>query len=448
MYVPTTKEEQKEMLAKVGESSLEALFASIPAALRRELPLGIPRALTELELTEHATLLAGRNRSAQDAVCFLGGGAYDHFIPAVVDSIAGRCEYYTSYTPYQAEVSQGNLQTAFEFQTLICELTGMDVANASLYEAATAVSEAVHLAITATRRSARVLVCESVHPEYRRTLSTYLANFPVQVQTVTCPGGLTDLESLGAVLDSDVACVVVQSPNVFGVVEPVARIANLATSAGAMSVQVFDPISLGLLKRPGDLGVDIAVGEGQSLGNALAYGGPYLGLFACRSQHMRQLPGRIVGETVDRDGNRCFVLTLQTREQHIRREKATSNICTNQGLLALRAAVYLSLAGPHGLKEVAELCWHKAHYAARQLASLAGIRLRFAASFFKEFVLELPDPAESFIESMLERGFHAGVPLGRWYPELDHCLLVAVTEQRTKAQIDAYVSAWRELLGR
>lgn len=435
------------MLAKIGLPSLESLFASIPSELRLARPLDIPKALSELELTDHAAELASKNRTAEDAVCFLGGGAYDHFIPAVVDAIAGRSEYYTSYTPYQAEVSQGNLQTAFEFQTLICELTGLDVANASLYEVASGVSEAVHFACAATRRTSRVLVCDSVHPEYRKTLRTYLTNLPTNIESVPCPNGRTDLTALKSAIDSEVACVVVQSPNFFGLIEPVAKIAAMAKVCGAMSVQVFDPISLGLLKRPGDLGVDVAVGEGQCLGNPLAYGGPYLGLFACRSENMRQIPGRIVGETVDREGNRCFVLTLQTREQHIRREKATSNICSNQGLLALRAAVYLSLTGPRGFAEVAELCWHKAHYAAGELARIPGVRLRFAGPFFKEFVLELPGPAEGYISPLLDRGFHAGVPLGGWYPDLGNCLLIAVTEKRTKAQIDAFVRAWSELLG-
>jgi glycine dehydrogenase subunit 1 len=442
LYIPATEDEQKRMLERIGLKRIEDLFDSIPPELRLQRPLDLPPALTEMELTAHMSELSRRNLSAEDAPCFLGGGAYDHFIPAVVDAIASRSEYYTSYTPYQPEVSQGTLQTSFEFQTMICELTGLDAANASLYEGATAVVEAVHLALGAVGREGRVLVSETVHPEYRETLATYLANLPTRIETIPAPGGETDLDALARALGPDVAAVVLQSPNFFGIVESVAKAVEIAHEAGAMLIQSFDPISLGILKRPGDMGVDVAVGEGQSLGNPLSYGGPYLGLFACRRDQIRRMPGRIVGETVDRKGNRCFVLTLQTREQHIRREKATSNICTNQGLLALRSAVYLALMGPEGLKEVAELCWHKAHYAARELARLPGFRLRFDGVFFKEFVLETPGPAERYAEALVERGWHAGVPLGGWYKGMENCLLVAVTEKRTKAEIDGLAAAF------
>lgn len=444
MYIPTTEDEQKRMLERIGLERIEDLFDSIPPELRLGRPLDLPPALSEMELTAHMTELSKRNLSAEDAVCFLGGGAYDHFIPAAVDAIAARSEYYTAYTPYQPEVSQGTLQTSFEFQTMICELTGLDAANASLYEGATAVVEAVHLAVGAVGREGRVLVSESVHPEHRRTLATYLANLPTRIESIPAPGGETDLAALAQALGPDAAAVVVQSPNFFGIVEPVAKAAELAHAAGALMIHSFDPISLGILKRPGEMGVDVAVGEGQSLGNPLSYGGPYLGLFACRREQMRRMPGRIVGETVDRKGNRCFVLTLQTREQHIRRDKATSNICTNQGLLALRSAVYLSLMGPQGMKEVAELCWHKAHYAASELAKLPGFRLRFGGVFFKEFVLETPGPAEKYADALVERGYHAGVPLGAWYEGMENCLLVAVTEKRTKDQIDGLAAALRD----
>lgn len=444
MYIPTTEDEQKRMLERIGLERIEDLFDSIPPELRLGRPLDLPPALSEMELTAHMTELSKRNLSAEDAVCFLGGGAYDHFIPAAVDAIAARSEYYTAYTPYQPEVSQGTLQTSFEFQTMICELTGLDAANASLYEGATAVVEAVHLAVGAVGREGRVLVSESVHPEHRRTLATYLANLPTRIESIPAPGGETDLAALAQALGPDAAAVVVQSPNFFGIVEPVAKAAELAHAAGALMIHSFDPISLGILKRPGEMGVDVAVGEGQSLGNPLSYGGPYLGLFACRREQMRRMPGRIVGETVDRKGNRCFVLTLQTREQHIRRDKATSNICTNQGLLALRSAVYLSLMGPQGMKEVAELCWHKAHYAASELAKLPGFRLRFGGVFFKEFVLETPGPAEKYADALVERGYHAGVPLGAWYEGMENCLLIAVTEKRTKDQIDGLAAALRD----
>ena len=446
LYIPATEAERNEMLARIGIQSIDELFESIPAEYRLESLLDLPRGLSEYELTHHLTGLSKKNQSAGDAVCFLGGGCYDHFVPAVVDVISSRPEYYTAYTPYQPEVSQGTLQTAFEFQTMICELTGLDVSNASLYEGATAAVEGINLAIGATGRTKKVIVSEAVHPEYRQTIATYFANLPTEVVTIPAPNGRTDLAALEALLDEETAGILIQSPNFFGIIEPVDEIATLAKEKGALTIQGFDPLSLGLLKRPGHLGVDVAIAEGQGLGTPMSFGGPFLGLFACRLDQVRRVPGRIVGETVDRRGNRCFVLTLQTREQHIRREKATSNICTNQGLLALRSAVYLALMGPQGMKELSELCWHKAHYAASQLAQLPGVKLRYDAPFFKEFVIELPSSADEYVQPMLDRGFHAGVPLGQWYPGSERSLLVAVTEKRTKAEIDALVAAWREVL--
>lgn len=446
MYIPVTEEERRQMLARIGASSIDELFQAIPPELRRSEPMDLPPALCELELTQHLSELADRNVSTDEAVSFLGGGCYDHFIPAVVDSIAARSEYYTSYTPYQAEVSQGTLQTAFEFQTLINNLTGLDVSNASLYEAATSLVEAYHLAAAATGREGRVVVSETVHPEYRQTLATYLANLPIEIVTLRAPNGVTDMDAVERELNEQTSALMIQSPNFFGVVEPVAEMVERARQVGALTVQSFDPALAGLMPRPGDLGVDIAIAEGQGLGSPMAFGGPFLGLFACRSEQMRRMPGRIVGETTDRHGNRCFVLTLQTREQHIRREKATSNICSNQALLALRATVYLSLMGPHGMRELAELCWHKAHHAAQLLGELPGVAVRFPGTFVKEFVLELPGDAEQFVAPMLERGFHAGVPLGKWYPDLRNCLLVAVTEKRTRSEIERYVEAWRAVL--
>jgi glycine dehydrogenase subunit 1 len=445
-YVLNTPDDRRAMLDVVGAKSVDDLFL-VPPELRLGRSLDIPPALSELELTQHLQALAGRNQSAADAVCFLGGGAYDHFTPAVVDAVAGRSEFYTAYTPYQAEASQGSLQVFFEYQTLVAELTGLDVANASLYDGGSAVAEAVLMArhIAAGRRN-RVLVAESVHPEARQILATYLANLNVELVTLPTPNGFLDPDDLKRAVTDATICAVVQHPNFFGGLEEVEAIGAACRAKGALFVTSFDPISLGLLKRPAEYGADIAVAEGQGLGVPLCYGGPYLGLLACRQEHVRQMPGRLVGQTVDRNGKRCFVLTLQTREQHIRREKATSNICTNQGLLATRAAVFLTALGPQGLRETAELCLRKAHYAASQLTKLPGVKLRFDRPFFKEFTLALPANVPDVLVGLREAGFLAGLPLGRWYAALADCVGVAVTEKRTKADIDGLATALRRLL--
>lgn len=412
----------------------------VPAELRLKRPLEIPPALSEMELASHLSQLAARNASPSQKVCFLGGGSYDHFIPAIVDYVAARGEFYTSYTPYQAEASQGNLQAFFEYQTLITQLTGMDVSNASLYDGGSAAAEAVLMALSATRRQGRVVTAASVHPEYRQILETYLKNLDVQLVTVGTPGGNLTLEELSAAVDDKTACVFVQHPNFFGCLEHVDGIAKIAHDAGALFITAVDPISLGLLKRPGDYGADIVIAEGQSLGTPMQYGGPYLGIMACREEFVRRMPGRITGQTVDRQGRRCWVLTLQTREQHIRREKATSNICTNQGLFALRATVYLAAMGPHGMREVAELCLQKSRYAAGRLSGGKRVVPAFDRPTFKEFVLRDRDgKVEQLLASAAQAGVFAGVPLGRWYPELSDCFLVTVTEKRTKEEIDRLV---------
>jgi glycine dehydrogenase subunit 1 len=434
------------MLKGIGVGSVDDLFAGGTPALRLKRPLDVPPALSEIELTRHVGRLAARNRSAADAVCFLGGGSYDHFIPAVVDAVSGRSEFYTAYTPYQAEASQGSLQAFFEFQTLVCQLTGLGVANASLYEGGSAVAEAVLMAMTATGRLGKVVVAEGVHPEYRATLVTYLHNLEPRIDTLPAPHGFLDPDDLAKAVDDTTACVVVQHPNFFGCLEEVEALAAAAHRRGALFVVSFDPISLGLLKRPGQYGADIAVAEGQCLGNPMAYGGPYLGLLACREEFVRKMPGRLVGQTVDRHGKRCWVLTLQTREQHIRREKATSNICTNQGLFALRAAVYLAALGPRGLRETAELCTRKAHYAAEALERVAGLRARFGRPFFKEFTVRSPEPVPGLLARLLEEGYHAGLHSGRWYAALDDCFTVAVTEKRTRAEIDGLAAAFAAAL--
>jgi glycine dehydrogenase subunit 1 len=424
-------------LEAIGVASIDELFAMVPEDLRLRRELDLPSAMGELELTGHLESLAAKNTSASQAVCFLGGGSYDHFIPALVDVVASRGEFYTAYTPYQAEASQGTLQAMFEYQTLITQLTGMDVSNASLYDGGSSAAEAVLMAMDATKRWGRVVTAASVHPEYRQVLSTYLANIQTELITVGTPDGTVRPEQLAAAVNQETACVLVQHPNFFGCLEEVEALAEIAHAAGALLIVSVDPISLGLLRRPGDYGADIVVAEGQSLGTPLSYGGPYLGIMACREKFVRRMPGRLVGQTVDRRGKRCWVLTLQTREQHIRREKATSNICTNQGLLALRATVYLATMGPTGLRSVAELCLQKAHYALESLTRGGSLRPAFAAPFFKEFVVRAADGrVDPRLESALHEGLLAGVPLGRWYPELADCFLVAITEKRSKAQID------------
>ncbi len=439
-YLLNTPADQQAMLEAIGAASLEELFEMVPAPLRLNRPLDLPPAMCELDLTRHMAKLADRNDSAADKVCFLGGGSYDHFIPAVVDYVAGRGEFYTSYTPYQAEASQGNLQAFFEYQTLITQLTAMDVSNASLYDGGSAATEAVLMAISATRRHGRVVTAGSVHPEYRQILETYLRNLDVELVTVSAPAGVVDADELASALDDQTACVLIQHPNFFGCLEDVERLAQAAHAAGGLFIVSVDPISLGLLKRPGEYGADVVVAEGQSLGSPMSFGGPYLGIMACREAFVRRMPGRITGQTVDRRGKRCWALTLQTREQHIRREKATSNICTNQGLFALRATVYLAQMGPAGLREVAELCLRKSRYAASRLTQCERFSLAFDAPTFKEFVVrDHAGQVERLLADAAEAGYFAGVPLGRWYPELDDCFLVTVTEKRTKEEIDGLV---------
>jgi glycine dehydrogenase subunit 1 len=445
-YILNTPEDISAMLARIGVNTVGDLFANIPPELRLNRPLNIPPALTEIELTEHMAALAARNVPAGGAVCFLGGGAYDHFIPTVVDIIASRSENYTAYTPYQAEASQGTLQAIYEYQSLMCELTGMDVANASLYEGGSAVAEAVLMAMGSTGRTGEVLVAESVHPEYRQVLETYMTNLSGSVRTLPTPDGFLNPDDVAKAVNDQTIAVIAQSPNFFGHLEEMAEIGAAAKKVGAIFIDVFDPVSLGIMAKPGDYGADIAVAEGQGLGIPFGFGGPYLGILTCKTEYLRKIPGRLVGETTDRHGKRSFVLTLQTREQHIRREKATSNICTNQGLFALRAAVHLTALGPQGLKETAELCLQKAHYAADQLAKVPGVNPKFNRPFFKEFTLGLPGDVPALLKALRGKGYHAGLPTGRWYPGLKDGLIVAVTEKRTRAEIDGLASAMRDCM--
>lgn len=445
-YIANTPDDVRVMLGALGLDSLDQLFDMIPPEYRLRRPLAIPRSLGELELTAHVGALIGRNVGADLRPCFLGAGSYDHFIPAVVDNLAARGEYYTAYTPYQPEASQGTLQATFEYQTLVAQLTGMDVANASLYDGGSAVAEAMLMALTVTRRLGRVVVAGTVHPEYRQILATFLANLEPELVTVPALRGRVDAKALAGAVTEETAAVIVQYPNIFGQLEEVEALVDAAHRAGALAIVSVDPISLGLLRRPDSYGADIVVAEGQGLGNPMSFGGPNLGILACREDFVRKVPGRIVGQTTDRNGKRCWVLTLQTREQHIRREKATSNICTNQGLLALRASIYLAVVGPNGLRQAAELSTRKAHYAAERLAQVPGLSLAFDGPFFKEFVIRSESDPARVLAEVGRLGFHGGIALGRWYPELADGVLVAVTEKRTRAEIDGLARAYARAL--
>jgi len=442
-YLFHTEQDRREMLAAIGADSItQILDAQVPSSVQLGRPLQLPAAADEMMLERELRRLAARNASVASHVCFMGCGAYDHFIPAVVDEIASRGEYYTSYTPYQAEVSQGNLQVMFEYETLVTQLTGLDVSNASLYDGGSAATEAVLMALAMVRQRTKVLTSGAVHPEYRKILEAYLRNIDAELVVVPADADGTSASLIDA-LDEQTACVLIQHPNFYGRLEDVAKIADAAHGVGALVIESFDPISLGLLRRPGDLGVDIAIAEGQCLGNPLAFGGPYLGIMACRSDLVRRLPGRIAGQTTDRRGKRCWVLTLQTREQHIRREKATSNICSNQTLLALRATVYLSLLGPQGLRETAEHCVAKTQFARQRIAASDRFELVHEGPVFKEFVVrDLAQDVPGLMRQSREQGFLAGVPLEPLDRSLSDCFAVAVTEKRT----DQEICQWVEVL--
>jgi len=436
-YIANTSEQQEEMLRQIGRS-MEDLFSDIPPD-QRSSGLNIPPGRTEQEVRDRLTRLAARNNS--DLVSFLGGGFYDHFIPAAVPAIVSRSEFYTAYTPYQPEISQGVLQAIYEYQSAICRLTGMEVANASLYDGGTALYEAIMMALRITGRS-RVVVDDTVSPIYRTMIRTYTSNLGIELEETPSCDGLPDREKLRERINDRTAAVAVQNPNFFGCLDEFSDLADLAHRHGTMLIVSCYPISLGLAKTPGAMGADIVVGEGQSLGIPLCFGGPYLGFMATRQQYVRKMPGRIVGRTVDGQGRQGFVLTLQAREQHIRREKATSNICTNEGLCALTALVYLSLLGKQGLVELAKTCAEKASYAGGRLLEIPGVRMRFPQRyFFNEFVLELPVAADRVIRRLLEKAFAAGFPLVRYYPGMEKSLLVAVTEKRTKEEIDLFAHA-------
>jgi len=443
-YIPHTDAQKAAMLRALGFSSIEALFREqVPAELLLDRPLDLPPGMSEIELRRHFQDLAARSEPAESAACFLGAGIYDHYVPSVVPTIILRGEFHTAYTPYQPEMSQGTLQSIFEFQTMIAALTGMDVANASMYDGATAFAEAVILAAGATNRDEALLV--GVHPHWAAVTRTYVEGLGIRVVEAPSPVGTADFAALADLLGAETAVVAVQQPNFLGGVEDLARLAEAAHGAGALLVVGANPIALGVLETPGALGADVVVGEAQPLGLGMNFGGPLCGFFAARTRFLRQMPGRLVSRTQDREGRAGYVLTLQTREQHIRRARATSNICTNQGLMMLAATVYLSLLGRQGLREVAEQCLAKAHYAAERLTAVPGYRLRFPGPFFHEFVLQCPGNAREIARALGRQGIVAGYPLGEVRPDLADCLLVAVTEKRTRAEIDGYARALADL---
>ncbi len=441
-FISNTDEQRREMLAEIG-LTMEGLFGDIPPELMCE-SFNLRAGLTEQQVRNELADLAAKNHI--DLTLFLGGGFYDHFIPAAVYSIVSRSEFYTAYTPYQPELSQGTLQAVYEYQSAICRLTGMEVANASLYDGGTAIYEAMMTALRITRRN-KIVIDDSVNPIYRVMIKSYTQNLSIDLEQTHCTNGLVDRKRILEKLDDQTAAVIVQNPNFFGCIDDFTDLAEAAHKKGALLIVSCYPISLGILKAPGAMGADIVTGEGQSLGMPMSFGGPYLGFMATRMKCVRKMPGRIVGQTTDRKGRRSFVMTLQAREQHIRREKATSNICSNEALCALTALVYLSLLGKEGLRETAQLCADKASYAYQRLTAIPGVRPHFRAKwFFNEFVLDLPCEAADVIAKLIEKGFAAGFPLSRYYEQMENSILVCVTEKRTKQQIGMFAEALESVL--
>ncbi|HEY82895.1 MAG TPA: aminomethyl-transferring glycine dehydrogenase subunit GcvPA [Dehalococcoidia bacterium] len=430
-YLPNTDADRSAMLREIGANSADELFYDVPAQFRN-VQFKLPPPLSELELKRELEELAKRNASLDDYVCFLGAGYYRHFIPSVVAHLTSRSEFYTAYTPYQAEASQGTLQATYEYQSLVCQLTGMEVSNAGMYDGSTAAAEAALMAHRITGRD-RVAVLATVNPRYQAVIATYVRDQDISLEKME-----PNLDSL----PSDCACLVVQQPNFFGYFEDLRAHARKAHDSGALLIVIVDPISLGMFKPPGDYGADIVVAEGQALGSPLSFGGPGLGIFTCRREYLRQMPGRIVGRTVDRNGRPGYVLTLATREQHIRRERATSNITTNEALVALAATVYLAAMGKKGLRQVAELCYHKAHYAARAISELKGYRLVFPQPFFKEFVVRCPVAPQQINQALFEEKIIGGLDISHL---VDNGMLFCVTEVNTKGEIDRLVKFLGEL---
>ncbi|MCD7033179.1 aminomethyl-transferring glycine dehydrogenase subunit GcvPA [Metabacillus sp. GX 13764] len=436
-YLPMTEQDQKEMLAAIGAESVEELFSDIPENVRFKGEYNIKKAKSETELTRELTKLAGTNKDTKQYASFLGAGVYDHYAPVIVDHVISRSEFYTAYTPYQPEISQGELQAIFEYQTMICELTGMDVANSSMYDGGTALAEAAMLATGHTKKK-KILVSQGVHPESRDVIKTYAKGQYIEVVEIPLANGLTDLEELQAQMSEDVAAVLVQYPNFLGQIEPLNKIEPIAHSGSGMMVVSSNPLALGVLAPPGKFGADIVTGDAQPFGIPQAFGGPHCGYFAVTSKLMRKVPGRLVGQTKDEDGKRGFVLTLQAREQHIRREKATSNICSNQALNALAASVAMTALGKKGVIEMASQNIQKANYAKRRFQE-AGAEIAFEGPIFNEFVIKLQGSVKEANARLIEKGIIGGYDLGLSYPELKDHMLVAVTELRTKEEIDTFV---------
>jgi len=442
-YLRRDAVEARKMLEVIGVESPDELLSVFPREFVLQEPLRLPKGVSEDELGREFRAMAGSNWDMDEYTCFCGAGAYDHYVPSVVRNIVSRTEFSTCYTPYQPEVSQGTLQAIFEYQSLVCSLTGMEAANASMYDGASASAEAALMARAITGRR-RVLVLGTVHPWYRRVIRTYCGGEERGVEVIGASAGVVDPDSIQEALGEEAACVIVQQPNFLGFAEAVSEISRLAHARGSLLVSIVDPVSLAIMKPPGEYDCDIAVGEGQVLGSPAGFGGPLLGIFATRKKYVRLMPGRLVGMTVDGRGRRGYVLTLQTREQHIRREKATSNICTNQGLVALASCVYLTLRGERGLRDVATRCYQASHEAARRISRLRGYRLLSEKDFFKEFAVECPVPPAEVIKAGIERKVLPGVDAGRLDPELKGCLLIAVTERRSKEDIDCLVEILKE----
>ena len=438
-FTPHTEAEVKEMLGVTGASKIEDLFSDMAPEVRAK-SFDIPAGITEQEADSYFSNLASGNSST--LTCFAGGGYYDHYIPAAVDALSGRPEFFTAYTPYQPEASQGTLQAIFEYQSMVSRLTGLPYANASLYDGGTALYEAVAMAVRQTNRL-KIVVDKGVNPLFRSIIKTYMINLETSIVEADLSGVESDVEKLKSLINNETAAVVVQNPNFFGSLNDYSALFASAKAAGAASVMCFNPVSLAILKSPAETGADIAIAEGQSLGLPLSFGGPYLGIMAASKEYLRKMPGRIVGETVDKEGKRAFVLTLQAREQHIKREKATSNICSNQALCALRAAIYLSLLGKEGLREAALKSAENTAYLKEKLSS-AGCAEVIAADNFNEFTVKLVCDESKIMQGMRKRGFIAGVPASLFYPDKKHHLIISATEKRTKAEIDAYVSAFKE----
>lgn len=445
-YIPLTPQDEEKILKKLGVNSFQELIDQIvPNDLQYKGEIGLPPKSSEIEARRFLKSLAENNLNTEDYISFLGAGVYDHYIPAIVDNIISRSEFYTAYTPYQAEVSQGTLQTIFEYQSAVCELTGMEVSNASMYDGGSALAEACHMACAINGRK-KVIISELIHPWYQRIVATYTNEYGIEILRCPAKDGILNLDVLESMIDEKTSCVAVQHPNFLGNLEMMHDISELVHKRGALFIAVIDPISLGIIMPPGEYNADIAVGEGQCMGIPPGFGGPLLGIFATKMEFVRYMPGRVVGETVDIEGKRGFVLTLQTREQHIRREKATSNICTNEALCALSSLIYLCTLGKQGIVDVGNLCLAKSHYLYNRLKELRGIKPLYNREFFKEFAVKTSIPAQEVVDRLLEHKIFAGVPLSIFDKNQKDSLLIAVTEKRTKEEMDRFVGVLSKIL--